>query len=713
MLRQTTGTASTSRAQSDTPVRAWLGRRGAGHERLASSESQRRVSEAQYRSLSLVYEAMRLTGRPLKLSVTPLSPLRAAPRLTSPSPKLSTAALSLVRAALRTRAIRRRINSEAWATPDAERALWSGRVAVRRVTETAGRRKKHIPGDPMIYPFVTAIALLVLFVFLALARGAPGRVPMPSKDSGKPRVVVLGGGFAGVYTAAALEVLQRDDFEIILVSKDNHFVFQPLLPEVITGTIGLLDVVSPIRRLLPKTELHVREVESIDLAQQTITTSTGFHPHPHVLAYDHLVLALGTVTDFRGLRGLPEHAFPFKNLTDALNLRNHVIRALEEAAIEQRDGELRKRLLTFVVAGGGFSGVEVCAELNDFVREVGRSYRGIDPREIRVLLVHSQDRILPEMKEKLALFAQRILRKRGVEIVLNARLKAASGEAAILADGTIIETKTLVSTVPASPHPLIEALALPKAKNGRIEVDATLGVKGHGNVWALGDCAVVPAPDGGFAPPTAQHATRQATTAAENIVAKLRGGDLKPFAFTGLGKMGSLGHRSAVAEIFGIPMSGFVAWFLWRTIYLMKIPGWGRRIKVAVSWTLDLFLPPELVQLRLASSVGVTQEHFEPGQEIFHQGDVGDRVYIILSGQVEIIRDDRRLATLTRGEFFGETALLLQAQRNATVRCIEPLDVLALPKREFSVLSANLPELRRSFESKSQERSRADAGAPS
>ncbi len=555
----------------------------------------------------------------------------------------------------------------------------------------------------MIYLAVAALPALVLFLLLLVARRPPAPVPL-RKESGKPRIVILGGGFAGVYTAAALEELGGEDCEIILVCKENHFVFQPLLPEVITGTIGLLDVVSPIRRLLPKTELHVREVESVDLAARTVTTSTGFHPHPHVLPYDHLVLALGTVTDFRGLRGLPEHAFPFKTLTDALHLRNHVIRALEEAAIEQRDAVLRKRLLTFVVAGGGFSGVEVCAELNDFVREVARSYRGIDPKEVRVVLVHSQDRVLPEMKESLALFAQRILRRRGVEIVLNARLQAATGEAAILADGTIVPTKTLVSTVPASPHPLIEALPIPKTKNGRIEVDEMLAVKGHDNVWALGDCAVVPAPGGGFAPPTAQHATRQARTAAENILARLRGGPLKPFAFTGLGKMGSLGHQSAVAELFGIPISGFPAWFLWRTIYLMKIPGWGRRIKVAASWTLDLFLPPELVQMKLDNSVGVTQEHFEPGQEVFHQGDVGDRIYIILNGKVEVVRDEQRVATLGRGDFFGETALLQQGQRNATVRCLEPMDVLALPKREFSVLSANLPELRRSFEAKSQER---------
>jgi NADH dehydrogenase len=551
-----------------------------------------------------------------------------------------------------------------------------------------------------------AAALVLVALLLALARRR-AMVPMHEGPSGKPRVVVLGGGFAGIYTCAALEKLQRDDFEIVLVNKENHFVFQPLLPEVISGQIGLVDVVSPIRRLLPRTELHVREVESIDLAARTITTSTGFHPHAHVLRYDHLVFALGTVTDFRGLRGLPEHAFPFKNLGDALLLRNHVIRALEEAAIEHHDAALRRSLLTFVVAGGGFSGVEVCAELNDFVREVAASYRGIDPKEIRVVLVHSQGRILPEMSEKLALFAQSILQKRGVELRLDARLAAATGEAAILADGTVIATRTLVSTVPASPHPLVESTAgLPRTKNGRIEVDATLAVKGRDHLWALGDCALVPAPDGGVAPPTAQHATRQADTVASNVVAALRGGARRTFAFKGLGKMGSLGHRSAVAEVFGVPISGFVAWFLWRTIYLMKVPGWGRRLKIAVSWTLDLLLPAELVQLKLAGSVGMTQEHFEPGQEVFRQGDIGDRVYIVLGGKADVLRDGRTIATLARGDYFGEMALLHQATRNATVRCVDPMDVLVLPKREFGALSTNLPELRRSFEAKSQERER-------
>ena len=520
----------------------------------------------------------------------------------------------------------------------------------------------------------------------------------------RPRVVVLGGGFAGVYTALALEKALggRDDFEVILVNRENYFVFQPLLPEVISGSIGITDMVVPLRRLLRRAEVHVRDVEAVDLEARVVSTSPGFRPQPHRVGYDHLVLGLGNVTDFRGLPGLPEHAMPFKNLGDALRLRNHVIRALEEASIEKHDRELRRQLLTFVVAGGGFSGVEVAAELNDFVRAVATSYRGINPEEVRVVLVHSQERILPEMAEPLALFAQRLLQKRGVELRLCQRLQSATGTEAILAGGDRITTRTLVSTVPASPHPLLEGLPLPKGPGGRLVTTPELRVEGTANVWAVGDCALVPTPDGNPAPPTAQHATRQAAVCAHNIVAAIRGGDCRIFDHRGLGTMGSLGHRSAVAEVFGLRVSGFIAWWLWRTVYLMKMPGWGRRLKVASSWTLDLLLPPDLVELRLRGSQGLSREHYEPGQEVFREGDLGDCLYIVLSGEAEVLKGapgrEQVLTQLGAGEVFGEMALLEHTTRNATVRCRTAMDVLRLPKHEFATLAAHLPDLRASFE---------------
>jgi len=265
------------------------------------------------------------------------------------------------------------------------------------------------------------------------------------------------------------------------------------------GTIGLLDVVTPLRDILKRTEIHVREVERVDTERNVVQTSLGFENNPHVIEYDHLVVAVGNVTDFRGMRGLPEHAFPFKNLADALQLRNHVIKALDEAALAKLGTEQRARLLTFVVSGGGFSGVEVAAELNDFVRRVaGQHYPGINAKELRVVLLHGMERILPEMPPDLADYAHRLLSARGVEIKLQAWLSAATGDAAILRSGEIIPTKTLVSTVPASPNPIVEGMTIEKTR-GRVVVDEYLRSKSHANVWAVGDCATVPVVGGGFA----------------------------------------------------------------------------------------------------------------------------------------------------------------------------------------------------------------------
>ena len=529
---------------------------------------------------------------------------------------------------------------------------------------------------------------------------------MPAAGGEKKRVVILGGGFAGVYTAMYLEqkLGAADDVEIALVNRENYLVYQPMLAEVVSGAVGILDTISPIRRLIKRTDLYVRDVQAVDLENQTVTLSQGFRPRPYVIHYDHLVLATGSVTDFRGMPGLPEHAMPFKTLADAIHLRNHVIHVLEQAAIET-DPELRRELLTFVVAGGGFSGTEVVAELNDFVRHVAKTYRKIDPTQIRIVLLHTGERVLDrEVSKELSIYATEILQKRGIELLLKTRLKAASADAAILQDGKRIPTKTLVSTVPASPNPIIETLSLPKDR-GKLKADRQMQVEGTSNTWALGDCALIPNAAGdGFCPPTAQHAVRMAKTTAHNIAASLRGGQRETFNFEGLGKMGLLGHHSAVAELpGGIKLSGFLAWVIWRSVYWMKMPGLDRKLKVAISWATDLLLPPDLVQLKLADSRAVAQAHFEPGEAVFHQGDLGDSLYIILRGEAEVVREDgdaqKVLARLGPGEYFGEMALLNEQTRGATIRCATALDVLSLHKGDFSQLVANLPDLRHSFDS--------------
>src|ERR1700757_1408310 len=353
------------------------------------------------------------------------------------------------------------------------------------------------------------------------------------------QIIILGGGFAGVYTARYLEkILRSEEACITLINRENYWVYQPMLPEVISGSIGLTNVVSPIRRLCRRTNLIMREVEDIDLNKQIVTISPGFRPRQLQLEYDHLVIALGNITDFHGMPGMIENAMAFRTLADAMALRNHVIHVLEEADVEE-DPDLRRQLLTFVVGGGGFSGVEVMAELNDFVRSVKRNYLRLRNEPHRCVIVQAGDRILPEMSESLAKFAQRILRKRGVDIILNDRLKAATSERAILQSGTEIPCKTLISTVPSALPPIVQNLDCPKER-GKLLVNKELELKHHeGKVWGLGDCAAIKTMAGVAVPPTAQHAIREATTAAINIAAAVRGGRRAKFEFEGVGKLGS------------------------------------------------------------------------------------------------------------------------------------------------------------------------------
>jgi NADH dehydrogenase len=521
------------------------------------------------------------------------------------------------------------------------------------------------------------------------------------------RILILGGGFGGVYTALTLEKLLKRELregrvELGLVSRDNYIVFQPMLPEVISGSIGILDTITPIRRLCPSTNLYTRAVEKIDLDRKHVFAAAGFGSRQCALEYDHLVIALGNVTSFAGQPGLAEHALPFKYLGDALALRNRIIHTLEEADIE-RDPEVRRALLTFVVAGGGFSGVEAVAELNDFVRTAAKAFRNILREEIRVILLHALGLILPELPESLAEFAQRLLMKRGVEIKLNTRLHGATADAALLVGGERIPTRTLVSTVPSTANPLVAALPVKKEK-GRIIVGRHLELPDHPGVWAVGDCAwVVDTRTGEPCPPTAQHATREAMCAAQSIAAAIRGGARREFSFTALGKMGSLGHHSAVAEIFGMKLSGFLAWWLWRTVYLMKLPGLDRKIRVATDWTLDLILPPDITQLKIEHPESIRREHFEPNEIIFREGDRGDRLYVLVDGEVEVTqhvpgRGDLPLRQLGPGECFGEIALVSDRPRSATVRSLTSVNVLALDRDAFQALFSHLPPLRGFFE---------------
>lgn len=414
---------------------------------------------------------------------------------------------------------------------------------------------------------------------------------MPTK-----RILILGGGFGGVYSAIHLErqIGADPEVEITLVSRDNFFLFTPMLHEVAASDLDITHIVSPLRTLLHRTNIFIGDVEAIDMARRQVTVSHGFERHGHVLEYDQLILALGSVTNFFGLPGLEERALTMKTLGDAIHLRNRVIASLEEADTECATGG--DSLLTFVVAGGGFAGVETIAGLNDFVRDALRFYPRLSPQRVRMVLVHPGALILPELGDALGAYAQRKLAGRGIEILTNAKVSGVTPDGVALSDGRHIASRLVVWTAGTSSHPLIHGLPC-ALDRGRVLVDATLAVPGWPGVWALGDCAVVPDRRTGKPhPPTAQHALREARIAARNVVASMNSRPLETFDFRTIGQLAAIGRRTGVARVFGFNFSGFVAWWLWRTIYLSKLPRFEKKVRVALDWTLDLLFEKDFVQ---------------------------------------------------------------------------------------------------------------------
>jgi NADH:ubiquinone reductase (H+-translocating) len=410
----------------------------------------------------------------------------------------------------------------------------------------------------------------------------------------KTRVLILGGGFGGLYAALEFEKRRDPDIEVTLISEENFFLFTPMLHEVAASDLDLTHIVNPIRKMLRHVRFFEGEIQSIDLMDRRVVVAHGFDQHTHSLEYDHIVFALGCVTNFYNIPGLDERALTMKSLGDAIALRNRLIEHLEEADTECAEND-REPLLTFVVAGGGFAGVETIGSINDFLKEALPYYPNLKPEMVRVVLVHPGEFVLPELGEELGRYTSRKLAERGVEIHPNTKVKGVTPREVELTDDTRISSFTLVWTAGTSPHPLLNQLDLPKERN-RLKANAAMGVEGFPGVWALGDCAVIPDEKGGYQPPTAQHASREGKVLAHNIVARIRGNDLTPFRFKTLGLLASIGRRTGVARILGINFSGFVAWWLWRTIYLLKLPRFEKKLRVALDWTLDIFFSKDFVQ---------------------------------------------------------------------------------------------------------------------
>jgi NADH:ubiquinone reductase (H+-translocating) len=418
------------------------------------------------------------------------------------------------------------------------------------------------------------------------------------------RVLILGGGFAGVSTAQELERLlkDRDDVEIWIVSRDNFFLFTPFLPEVCSGVLEARHAVNPLRGMVRKesTWCITADVEQVDLEAQVVTVLGG-DGELHRLQYDTLVLALGGETSTFGIPGLDEHAAGMKTLADAFALRNRMIEMLERADLEE-DPKERQRQLTFLVGGAGFSGVETAGEIEDFLRRVReRFYPRIGDDELHLYLVEMQDSVLPEMGGPMGRFAKRQLRGRGYEILLGTPIREVTPECVTVGDGRQIRAGTVIWTGGVRPAPLVASSGVEVDEAGRAVTAPTMETS-HPGVFALGDCAAVPNlddPQRRPHPATAQHALRQASRLARNIVARVDGRRMAPFRYRSLGTLASIGRATGVGTIFGVRVRGFVAWAMWRGYYWWRMPGINRKVRVALEWALTGLFGADPVQLKV------------------------------------------------------------------------------------------------------------------
>ncbi|MBC7928609.1 MAG: NAD(P)/FAD-dependent oxidoreductase [Bryobacteraceae bacterium] len=415
------------------------------------------------------------------------------------------------------------------------------------------------------------------------------------------RVVIVGGGFAGFYAARELDKHVGPDLTVTLISETNFLLFTPMLHEIAASDLEPSDIIVSLNRVLPRVKVLAGRATSLDINRRILQATHGPQNHSHEIPYDYLILAPGSISNFFNLPGIEENCITMKVLEDSFYLRNHMVEQLEAANFDS-DGA-GSCGLTFVVCGGGFAGVETIGAMTDFLREAAGQYAEMQDRKIRTVLIHGGDKLLPELGGNLGDYAQKKLTERGVEVLINSRVTAFRNGAVVYKDAQgehEIKTGTLVWTAGVRTAPLIEPLDLKKEKS-RLLTNATLDLPDHPEIFAIGDCAAIPHPEkpGQFYGPTAQNALRQGTTAGKNVLARLQGRALKPFHFHEQGQLAAIGQRVGVANVLGVKFSGFFAWFLWRTVYLWKLPTISKKLRVLTNWTFDLFLAKDTVHFNM------------------------------------------------------------------------------------------------------------------
>ncbi len=415
---------------------------------------------------------------------------------------------------------------------------------------------------------------------------------------GANRIVIVGGGFGGVYTAMALEkeLRRQPDLNVTLINRANYFLYFPLLPEVLSGGVEPRHVVVPLRTLFHRVRVIEADVRSVDLDRhELLAHRDGLQ---EFLPYDHLVLATGAEANLAAFPGIEPVAFPFKSAEDAIALHNQIVDCFEAAEFAL-EAATRRALLTFVVVGGGSTGVECLGEIEAYVNGIMRYYPRLDRHDVRFVLVELADHLINEVGPDLGAYAAKELAGRGIELHLGVSVQHASSEQVTLSDGTVIPTHTLVWTIGTTPGALVKSLDLPKTSKGYLQTEATMAISGHDGVWAIGDCAKIPSPDGTPYPPTAQHAVREARRLASNLVASLDGRPLAPYVHHTKGTFVSIGNQRGVAMIGKRPVRGFLAWVMWRAVHFMLLPGMDRKARVMVDWLFSRRHRKDIVQLGL------------------------------------------------------------------------------------------------------------------
>ncbi|SKA76788.1 NADH dehydrogenase [Prosthecobacter debontii] len=520
-------------------------------------------------------------------------------------------------------------------------------------------------------------------------------------------IAIIGGGFAGVYCAQQiLKRLGGEKLRVGIIASENHMVFQPMLPEVVGGSLSPQHVVNPIRMICEAADVLKGEVTALDLESRVLTLDGGRFTPNVTVTFDHLMLAPGAGVDLSRIPGMSEHAYLMRTVGDAMKLRAAIISRMEEANLITKHQQ-RKEMLSFVVVGGGYSGVETAGQIQDLIAGVLRYYDNIRPDEPSVTVVHSGERVLGMLGPRLGDYTRECLEKMGVKLIFQKRVRAVTARTVQLNDGTTIPTSLVVCTVGNAPNPILVTLGekgqLP-LERGKVVVEATGQVKGLDKVWAAGDCASFPKADGGLCPETAQFAMRQGALIGHNIISALQNKPLKPFKFTGLGELATIGHRKAVAMVLGLRFSGLLAWFMWRSVYLMKLPGLDRKLRVMAEWTFELFFPRDINLLTPSFSSPLGEMHLEKGDSLFRSGEPAQSLYAVKKGCVEITDASGQLVKAARaGEHFGERALLGDGIWRFDATATEPSELVAIDGDTFKTLANSIGSLGSLFRSTAQQ----------